>query len=595
MKKPIVKIVATVFVLSAMMGSMAACGGSNAVDQVFKNGQIYTQDADGTVASAVAVKDGEFVFVGEDDAAELEEMIGDETEVIDLEGDMVIPGMFDAHSHPGSVALDQWSVNMPWTYDVDELLTFVKEYCEEHPVDEVPYFMGKYYPSDLFGDEGPTAELLDEYVSDRPVCLVDFSDHCFWFNSKAMELMGIDKNTPDADGTAEIVRDADGNPTGWFKEDEAFLPYIDNMYEAIGWTPPTSADEEMWKEVIDFYHSQGVIGMGNVGAVDKVSDENSVKAIYELDQAGELDMYYSHMVRLNGYEELDECIETVREYQEKYSTDNITFDTIKYFVDGTNEIGTSYMVEPFSNDSSGQDRGKLDMTPEQLVDIMVRLNEENLDLQMHIVGDGGFRVICDAAEEAMKQCGDDWRIQLELCHCEIIHEDDETRPAELGLIVNWTPHWTGGYFGEAAIDWLGEERFNSMYDFQPMIEAGAVVNMGSDTVSKYEFHRSSPFFGMETAITRVDPEFPMDPDKYPGSVRPEEEAKFTMDQMLKGYTINGAIQFRIDDRAGSIETGKDADLVVIKENLYEVDPFDLTEIEPEAVMFKGEVISGEFK
>ena len=128
-----------------------------------------------------------------------------------------------------------------------------------------------------------------------------------------------------------------------------------------------------------------------------------------------------------------------------------------------------------------------------------------------------------------------------------------------------------------------------------MIEAGAVVNMGSDTVSKYEFHRSSPFFGMETAITRVDPEFPMDPDKYPGSVRPEEEAKFTMDQMLKGYTINGAIQFRIDDRAGSIETGKDADLVVIKENLYEVDPFDLTEIEPEAVMFKGEVISGEFK
>ncbi len=144
------------------------------------------------------------------------------------------------------------------------------------------------------------------------------------------------------------------------------------------------------------------------------------------------------------------------------------------------------------------------MTPEQLVDMMVRLNEENLDLQMHIVGDGGFRVICDAAEEAMKQCGDDWKIQLELCHCESIHEDDETRPAELGLIINWTPHWTGGYFGEAAIDWLGEERFNDMYDFQPMIEAGAIVDFGSDTVSKYEFHRSSPFFGMETAITRVE-------------------------------------------------------------------------------------------
>lgn len=301
------------------------------------------------------------------------------------------------------------------------------------------------------------------------------------------------------------------------------------------------------------------------------------------------------MVRLFGYEDLDRCINTIREYQEKYSTDNITFDTVKYFVDGTNEIGTSYMVEPFSNDSSGEDRGKLDMTQEQLTEVMVRLNKEDLDLQMHVVGDGGFRVICDATEEAMKQCGDDWRIQIEMCHCEIIHKDDETRPAELGIIVNWTPHWTGGYFGDAAEEWLGEERFNNMYNFQPMIEAGAIVNFGSDTVSKYEFHRSSPFFGMETGITRVDPEFPMDPEKYPGSVRPKEEAKFTMDQMLKGYTINGAIQFRVDDQTGSIEVNKNADLVVIEENLYDVNPFDLKDITPKAVIFKGETIFGDFE
>jgi predicted amidohydrolase YtcJ len=325
-----------------------------------------------------------------------------------------------------------------------------------------------------------------------------------------------------------------------------------------------------------------------------LESEDNLKAIYDMDQAGELNMYYSVMIRVNGYKGLENAINKVKEYQQKYTTENITIDTIKYFVDGTNEIGTSYVVEPFSNDPDHENCGSLDMTLEELTDMMIRLNEEGIDLHMHVVGDGGFRVICDATEAAQNECGNDWRIQIEMTHCELIHPEDETRPAELGIIVNWSPHWTGGYFGEAAIEWLGEARFNSMYNFQPMIEAGAIVNMGSDTVSQYEFHRASPFFGMQTAITRVDPEFPMDAEQYPGSVRPEASAAFTMDQMIKGYTINSAIQFRIDNIAGSIEKGKNADFCVIKENLYNADPFKLSEIEPSAVVFKGNVISGGF-
>lgn len=591
MKRNARKILILLFTMALIIGVMSGCSGSSgAADQVFKNGKIYTQDEDNSVVSAVAVKDGKFVFVGDENDAKLEELIGNKTEVVDLEGAMMIPGMIDAHSHPESVALDMWTVTMPWTYDVDELLTFVKEYCEEHPVEEVPYFVGRYYPSDLFGAEGPTAAMLDEYVSDRPVKLVDFSDHCCWFNSKAMELMGIDKNTPDPEGTAEIVRDNDGNPTGWFKEAAGYSPYLDKMYEAIDWYPPETIDGEMWQSVIDYYHSQGVIGMGNA----IIGSEENLKAIYEMDKAGKLNMYYNAMVLVEGYKDIDNAIATVNDYREKYTTDNITVDTIKYFVDGTNEIGTSYVVEPFSNDPAGENHGNIDMTEEQLKDIMVKLNDENIDLHMHVVGDGGFRIICDATEAAQKECGDEWQIQIEVAHCELINDEDKLRPAELGIIVNWTPHWTGGYFGDAAVEWLGEERFDTMYNFQPMIEAGAIVNMGSDVVSQYEFHRASPFFGMQTAISRIDPEFPMDENKYPDSVRPEKTSAFTMDQMLKGYTLNSAIQFKIDDVAGSIENGKNADLCVIKENLYDVDVNKLSEIEPSAVMFKGEVIFGEF-
>ena len=591
MKKKTGKILVLLFSLALILGMMSGCGSNDsAADQIFKNGKIYTEDADNNIVSAVAVKDGKFVFVGDENSEGLKNLEGKNTEVIDLEGAMVIPGMIDAHSHPESVALDSWSITMPWTYDVEEMLKFVKEYCEEHPVEEVPFFVGKYYPSDLFGAEGPKASMIDEYVSDRPVKLVDFSDHCCWFNSKAMELMGIDKNTPDPEGTAEIVRDKDGNPTGWFKEGDSYGLYLENMYKAIDWYPPETVDDEMWKTVIDYYHSQGVIGMGDA----IIQDESNLKAIYDMDKAGELNMYYSAMVLLNGYKDIDNAIKTVKDYQEKYTTENITIDTIKYFVDGTNEIGTSYVVEPFSNDPEGKNHGSMDMTEDQLKDIIVKLNGEGIDLQMHVVGDGGFRTICNATEAAQKECGDDWKIQIEMVHCELINDEDKLRPAELGIIVNWTPHWTGGYFGDAAIEWLGEERFDSMYNLQPMIEAGGIVNMGSDVVSQYEFHRASPFFGMQTAISRVDPEFPMDEEKYPGSVRPEKGACYTMDQMLKGYTINSAIQFRIDDVAGSIEEGKFADLCVIKENLYDVDVNKLSEVEPTAVMFKGKIVSGEF-
>lgn len=594
MKRILMKTLVLLLGMALVLGTVSGCGSgsssNNTADKVLKNGQIYTVDGDRNVVSAVAIKDGKFVFVGDENDEELNSLIGQKTEVIDLNGAMVLPGMIDAHAHPEYVALDSWSVTLPWTHDVKELLTFVKEYCEKHPKEEVPYFVGKYYPSDLFGAKGPTAALLDEYVSDRPVRLQDFSDHCCWFNSKAMELMGINAQTLDPKGTAEIVRDAAGNPTGWFKEGDSYAPYLDNMYKAINWYPPETVDADMWNTVIDYYHSQGVIGMGDA----IIESEGNLKAIYDMDQAGKLNMYYNAMVMVNGYDDLDNAIKTLRDYQEKYTTQNISIDTIKYFVDGTNEIGTSCVVEPFSNDLNHKDCGNLDMTLEELTKMMIRLNEEDLDLHMHVVGDGGFRIICDAAEAAQKECGDDWRIQLEMAHCELINPEDETRPAELGIIVNWSPHWTGGYFGDAALEWLGEDRFNSMYNFQPMIKAGAIVDMGSDTVSQYEFHRSSPFFGMQTAITRVDPEFPMDKDKYPGSVRPEASSAFTMDQMIDGYTINGAKQFGIDNIAGSIEKGKNADLCVVKENIYDVDPFELSKIKPSVVMFKGNVISGKF-
>lgn len=179
---------------------------------------------------------------------------------------------------------------------------------------------------------------------------------------------------------------------------------------------------------------------------------------------------------------------------------------------------------------------------------------------------------------------------MELAHCELVHPSDMVRPAKLGIIINWSCHWAGGYFGEAAIDYLGLDRWNTMYDFTKMIETGAIVTYGSDVIGMCEAHRGNPWFGMEISATRVDLENPLDPAKYSGSVRPPKNAKLSVTEMIKGYTRFGAIPLRLENKIGTIEVGKQAHLIVLNKNIFEIPDTEIHTVEPEAVMFEGEFI-----
>ena len=310
----------TAYILAVILalGLLPSCSAKNAsadmaADMVITNGTIYTEDGKQPQADTAAIKDGIFVYVGNAEDNKWKAYVGDETEVVDLKGKAVIPGIYDSHTHPTAVALSAWKVILPETDNVEELLTFVKEYCEEHPVEEVPYFFGMYYPSTMFGAEGPKKELLDQYVSDRPVRLQDFSDHCCWLNSKALELMGVDKNTPDpTPGLSYFVRDAEGNPTGWVKE-SATAEFEDNMYKAIGWYPPAEMTPELLQPILDFWHSKGVVGF-----LDAITEDESVlKTVYELDKNGKLNMYYEGCSLLSDFKDLDNAVSVAKGLAEK--------------------------------------------------------------------------------------------------------------------------------------------------------------------------------------------------------------------------------------------------------------------------------------
>lgn len=588
-RRSFVKLAGTVtggVALAGVTGCSANAAGTasdaSAADVVYVNASVYTENDNAPEAEAFAVKDGAFVYVGAADDKELEALKGANTKVVDLSGKMVTPNLIDAHTHPGTVGTTKWCTEIDGS-TVEEFVEKIGDYCKEHSATDAPYVYFKAYPSDLFGDSGPTKELLDA-VTDRPVLVTDFNDHSAWVNTSWLETYGaydMDKDDARLNG---FVRTQSGDFQGWLKE-LGWSDYMEAFYERLGWRPPIDCTPELMSWVTDDLKSWGVTGCFDA----YIESDQQMESIHQMDVDGKLNMYYDLSVKLGSYDELDDAIERVKRLNKTYGTDHVRMDTIKIFYDGTNELGTSALVDGTEQDPDYH--GEVFMDYDQTKQTIRKGNENGVDLHFHLVGDLAFRLICNAVEEITNEDGA-LDIQVEMCHCEYINPADRERPAELGIIINWTPQWSGGYFGEAARTYLGDARFDDMYQFNPTIASGAIVTFGSDIYSWDEEGRANPYFGMQTAMTRVDIEQPLSSNN---GVRLPESAKLSLEDLLRGYTINAAKQLRFDDVTGSIEVGKGANFNVYGENLFDVDPTKFKDVMPEAVVFEGNVISGELK
>lgn len=557
------------------------------VSAVLTGGVVHTLTVNPAPADTIVVRDGRVEWAGM--RSDLPEIKG--LPFIDLGGKAVIPGIIDAHSHPALVAMSRWHARLPETDDIEELLDFIRDYGRRHPKEEEPFLYFEYYSAALFPDEPPTKELLDRAISDRPVLCQDGGDHASWVNSRMLELLGIDENTSDLDsGLERFARGESGEPTGYVLEN-AHVPFLPAMYRALGWSPPEDPSPETIAPVLDYLSSRGVVAVFDA----LIEHPDVVASMNELDRRGELKMHYEGAVRFRSLEDLPSALDTVRDLDAQRKSKRVRVRTVKLFLDGTNELGSGAVIDPLLSSDNAGPRGAIQMDLEELVKCIELCNTRGVDLHIHMVGDRAFRVACDAVERAqhsVAQRGDVWQAQITFAHCELIDPSDMNRPAALGIIINWTNHWSGGYFGDEAIKHLGEERWNRMYDFNDIAEAGAVLTFSSDVVSNAELHRADPFFGMQVAATRVDPEVPLDAKQWPGSVRPSAKAALTVDRLLRGYIPHAARQLRIDDEFGALEPGRPAHLIVLNRDPYATAHADLSHIVPTAVVFDGRVVSG---
>jgi predicted amidohydrolase YtcJ len=558
-------------------------------ETIFENGRVYPCGGGRSPARAAAIRGGKIVYVGD----RADGFVGPDTNVIDLDGRVVIPGLVDSHTHPEMVGLSSWHISLPRTDDLRAIQDFLRRYAADHPVSEVPFIYAEYYPSEMdWGPDGPTAAAIDAAVSDRPVLLQDFSDHGSTVNSKMLELLGVDARTPiqidPNDPAPRFVRGVDGvTPTGLVRE-RAWSRLADTMYDAIGWRPPETVTAAMIEGFTSFLSSKGVVAL-----LEAATSRDAIAAAAALDEQGRLNLHYHGAPIFTSLDNLDERIADVRAWQAEFGGPHVKVDTVKLFLDATNEFGTGAVLEPVVTGDGGQ--GVLRISEDELTTVMQRLDAEGIDLHIHVVGDRGFRTALNAVERARQERGGAWQLQVTLAHDELMDPSDMPRVAELGVILNWSPHWSGGMFGVAAAEHLGWERFNRMYQFNPVIASGGIVSFGSDVVTQYEANRADPFFGMQAGHTRIDPEYPMDPG--PGTVegtpiRQPLSARLSREDLLRGYTLNGAIQLRLADQLGSIAVGKSANLVVLDTDLFEVPDDEIQGVEPVAVVFEGRVVHG---
>ena len=544
-------------------------------DQIIKNARIYTSDCKNPQATALAVKDGKFVYVG--DESGLKDFEG---EVTDLGGKFIMPGIIDSHVH---VTIPVGFEYAPMGERIEPdgkqaALKIMEDYIKKNPGEKrYRFLMEKRF---LKGDD-IVKEELDAICPDAELQIQEGEGHSIWVNSKILKRHGITDDTPDPiPGLAYYVR-KDGHVTGNMYEGATEIKIIlDSGMELTD--EQVDAALQRW---IDFSVEYGVTAVFDAGLPgDMAFHEKVYKRLAELDKQGKLPIYVDGCLVVDSERVAEEGLKQLKRMQREYDTEHLKVHTMKVFMDGTQKIHTAAMVTPYVDVHT---TGSTAFSAEGIAKVLKELNEANLDLHLHTVGERASRTVLDGVEMARKELGDKFHVRVTCAHLEIECDDDLERFAKLGVFANFTPHWHSGDPAIAAT-WLGEERARKQFRCRSVWDSGATVAWSSDNIVFMDFMTWNPYLGMEIGMTRwINEKTKHYPFALAAKVFPPEDERMTIDQMLIGYTINGAKQLGIEDRKGSIEPGKDADFLVFDADLLTAAPEGFSYNKPAQVYYAG--------
>ena len=539
---------------------------SGFADTVYHTGKIYTVNGEQPWAQAVAIRDGEIIFVGTDDGAR--KYIGAETVVRDLRGRLMMPAFQDAHIHPIGGGMDALTCDLHGLNDVALYRSRISEYARANP--DVPWILGGGWSMAVFGPgASPSREILDELVPDRPVFLSSQDGHSAWANSVALRVAGITRDTPDPpDGIIDRNPDT-GEPIGSLQE--GAMDLVTNHI-------PESTLNDRLKALAyarDMLHRYGITSIQ-----DAYVFEPDLEAYARLDAAGDLNLRVVAGLWWQR-EETEEQIPYLVELRDKFNRGNVRPTAVKIMQDGVMENYTAVMLEPYLIEK--ETRGIPMVDPEFLKEAVSLLDDAGFQIHFHAIGDGAVRQALDAVEAARRRNGDLGH-RHHIAHLQIIDPEDIPRFAALDVVANFQPLWAYAdeYVVDLTLPFISEETARWMYPIKSVIDSGGQVAFGSD----WSVSTANPFPQIETAVTRVDAE------AHDTEVLNPEQ-RVSLEQAIAAFTINAAFVNHQEKKTGSIEPGKFADLIVTDRNIFQIDSAEISETKVLVTLFEGQPVYGD--
>ena len=538
-----------------------------AADKVFVNGAVYRVDDVRSWAEAVAIIDGRIAFVGNNDEALAWQ--GQGTEVIDLHGQMLLPGFHDSHTHILIGVETDEECDLLRLNSIAEVENRLRDCTTLAGFGADHWIIGGGWSDWLWPRSEPDKAILDQLFPDRPVYLESSFGHSAWVNSRALELANIHPETrAGADGI--IVRDPEtGEATGSLHDSAMLL-----VKEVL----PSMSIQHQLKSIragIRMAHSVGVTSIIEPGI-----DEVLIAPILSLYDNGEFDLRAVISLSPINWQPgtFNDGVFEFLQQRESWARPNIDVNSVKIYMDGVIESGTGALLEPYEIASLGLGPR---FYPQEKVDAYFqRFDAMGLQIHVHAVGDAGVRMALNGFE-AMQAANGVSGNRHHITHLQLIHEDDRPRFAKLDIGATFQTLWAypDPSSFELDVPMIGEQRTFQMYPIGSVHRAGGRIVGGSD----YFVTDMNPLLAIEVGLTRQDPYSNSGPVMDAGE-------RVDLATMIDAYTINGAYTMKLEGEQGSIEVGKRADFVVLDQNLFEIDAQKISDVKVIMTVFDGRIV-----
>ena len=553
------KFAVCVFLSMAGLGANAESKPSAAL--IVTNAAVYTVDKQKPKAEAVAVIGDQIVAVGS--RSDIDLWRGPQTKVIDAGGKLLLPGFNDAHVHfiQGGAQLDQ--VQLTDAATPEELAKRIAAQAKKTPKGEW-ILGGRWDETKWPKPELPTRDTVDPVTGDVPMFIERYDGHEALANSAAMKLAGVNAKTSDVPGGV-IVRDANGNPTGVFKDAAQTL-----IYKAI---PPMTHAQRLRAARDAMKHAASL----GVTSVQHMNPEFADVAAYsELAEKGELTtrIYAAPM-------ETDWRDQAKVGIRHGWGSSYLRLGAVKGYADGSLGSRTAYMFEPFSDDLNNRGLLSDEMHPPSAMrDRLMQADAAGLQLRVHAIGDQAISMMLDIFADIVKEHGyHDQRFAIE--HAQHMAQKDFERFAKLHVIASMQPYHAidDGRWAESR---LGYDRVRYSYAWRSFLDHGVTLAFGTD----WPVAPLDPMPGIYAAVTRATLD-----GKNPGGWIPEE--KITLPEAIEAYTIGAAFAEFQEREKGSISPGKLADMVILSDNIFELKPEAIRNVKVKTTIVGGKVVYGE--